>query len=81
MIADDDNLADFYFGAFIHPESEDDGVARGDRLIRRLDSRVLAPVFTQQLLDHDFGFLNFRRIKLTLYREPYFAVFKTIENV
>ncbi len=81
MIAGEFDLADFDLGAFLNFENQDDGVARCNAFILRGDFCKLVAVFPEQFAQHYFRFLDFRRIELTLNREPDLPFLEAVENV
>src|SRR6059036_608289 len=71
----------FDLGAFLDFENENDGVAGSDALVLRSDFSELPAMLGQQLLQHDFRFLDLGGIKLAFNTETDFAFLEAIENV
>src|SRR2546430_290954 len=81
VVALEFNLSDFDLGAFLDFENENDGVAGSDALVLRSDFSELPAMLGQQLLQHDFRFLDLGGIKLAFNTETDFAFLEAIENV
>ncbi len=81
MIALEGDHSDFDFWSFIDRENELDGVGGGNLFICRLHHGELVAVLGFEILNGDFGLLDFRGVKLAFDREADLAILESIENV
>ena len=73
--------SDLDLGTLVNGENQLDRVRGGDFFVGRLDHRELMTMLRLEVLDHHFGFLDFRRVKLTFHRKAHLAIFEAIEDV
>src|SRR5208337_2849233 len=81
VVPREQDLPDFDLWSFVDFEDQDHRVARCYPLVLRRHRRELPAMLSQQILQHDFRFLDARRVELALHRQPNLFFLETVQDV
>src|SRR5207248_9536195 len=81
MIPHELDFANLDFGAFLDFEHQNDRIAGSNALVLRGNLGELAAMLSQKLFQNNFGFLDFRGVKLAFHAQADLALLEAVEDV